>query len=80
MAGNGESELVLLRHNLQQLIYCINAKPRLFRWNSGHIEWRPPFRPWRWRRLPMAHNGAVVTRDRLVRLPLEEPMNVRVGG
>lgn len=36
----------------ERLLYCVNSDfPRLFRWRDGHVEWRPKWRPWRWRRL-----------------------------
>ena len=36
----------------ENLLYCINGKPRLFRWRKGFIEWAPITRPWQWRVLP----------------------------
>lgn len=43
-----------LRANLENIVYAITMEPRLFRWNNGRLEWRPKWRPWRWRELPVA--------------------------
>lgn len=36
----------------ENLLYCINAEPRLFRWNAGIIEWALPSPPYLWHALP----------------------------
>ena len=36
----------------ENLIYCINGEPRLFRWHEGFIEWADPDTPDTWHVLP----------------------------
>ncbi len=39
----------------ENLLYCINAEPRLFRWNAGTIEWADPVDPCNVNDLPVWH-------------------------